>query len=112
MRSFGNLTGLVLVSVVALAAQQADAVPLHQKQVATAPLVHLAGRKGTRNYAPGEAGEFTVPSDTEAAPERDTLEECMSVWDAGTHITKSKWREICKRQLKERAAIHSEAPAQ
>jgi hypothetical protein len=112
MRSFGNLTKLVLVSVVALAAQRADAVPLHQKQATATPLVHLAGRKGTRNYVPGESGALTVPSDTEAAPERDSLEECMAIWDAGTHITKRKWREICKRQLKERADLRSDALAQ
>jgi hypothetical protein len=31
----------------------------------------------------------------------DTLEECMATWDAQTHVSKPRWREICARTLKE-----------
>jgi hypothetical protein len=108
MRNLGNLAKLVLVSVVVLAAQPVGAVPLQHKEAAAAPLVRVAGRKGTREYVPGESGALTVPSGTETPPERDTLEACMAIWDAGTHITKPKWREICKRQIKERADLQSD----
>jgi hypothetical protein len=30
----------------------------------------------------------------------------MNTWDTGTHITKSKWREICQRQLKDREDMY------
>ncbi len=30
------------------------------------------------------------------------MKRCMDAWDAGTSMTKSKWREICHRTLKER----------
>ena len=120
MRSLENLTrpvwvSIVLVSIGALAAQRAGAVPLHQnphqKEIAP-PLVQLAGRKGARDYKAGEADALTVPSGTETAPKRNSLEECMAIWDAGTHITKSKWREICQRQINERADMDTKPPAQ
>jgi hypothetical protein len=112
MRCLGTLTALVLIEIAALAVQPARAEPSLSKEVGAAPLVQLAGRKGTRAYMPGESGAPTVPSDADTTAEKDSLEECMAIWDAGTHITKSKWREICKRQLKERAAMHSDTPAQ
>jgi hypothetical protein len=31
----------------------------------------------------------------------NTLEECMATWDAETHVSKPRWREICARTLKE-----------
>jgi len=34
----------------------------------------------------------------------NTLEGCMATWDASTHISKDKWREICRRQIRARAA--------
>ena len=27
------------------------------------------------------------------------MPECMAAWDNRTHITKSRWKEICKRSL-------------
>src|SRR5262249_17041475 len=30
-----------------------------------------------------------------------TMPECMAAWDKATHITKSRWREICVRTLTE-----------
>jgi hypothetical protein len=55
--------------------------------------------KGTR--APewptsGNPADLTAPP-TEARQE--TLADCMSFWDAGTHMSKTEWRETCKRTL-------------
>lgn len=58
------------------------------------------GRKGTRNYAPADAANAT----TEPAAAVNTLEGCIASWDAGTHISKEDWREICLRELRARAA--------
>jgi hypothetical protein len=69
-------------------------------------------RKGTRNYAPGEE---TAPQDTttdataspekpDAAAEAKALQDCIAIWDEKTHITQAHWKDICKRQLKERGA--------
>jgi hypothetical protein len=67
------------------------------------PVLDAVGRKGTRNYM----GDATTPTqsdatDTKPAVTADALEQCMATWDTGTHITKTKWREICKRQLEDR----------
>jgi hypothetical protein len=69
------------------------------------PVVDAAGRKGTRNYT-GDATTATQSDATETKPAvtAEALEQCMATWDTGTHITKAKWREICKRQLEDRDA--------
>ena len=28
-----------------------------------------------------------------------TLQECMALWDAGTHMSKAEWRAACKRTM-------------
>jgi hypothetical protein len=67
-----------------------------------------AARKGTRNYVP-DAGPAATPDTTapaaDPAAHAKALEDCIAIWDAKTHITKSKWREICERQIKERAQL-------
>jgi hypothetical protein len=66
-------------------------------------VAEAAVRKGTRAYRPeGPAAATTdVPAEpTPSASAKDKLDQCLDTWDAGTHITKSKWREICQRQLK------------
>ena len=68
----------------------------------SSPVVTIdTGRKGTRSYRPNSGGDTTVPDVTDyAAPTpAEKLQHCIEIWDAGTHISKSKWREICKRQL-------------
>jgi hypothetical protein len=32
-----------------------------------------------------------------------SIENCMAMWDAGTHMTKSEWRRTCEGIAKERA---------
>ena len=34
-----------------------------------------------------------------AEAREETLADCMSFWDAGTHMSKAEWRETCKRTL-------------
>jgi hypothetical protein len=65
-----------------------------------------AARKGTRSYAPDAlpATPDTAPADDPAA-HAEALAGCIATWDAKTHITRSKWREICERQIKERAQL-------
>ena len=71
------------------------------------PIVEPAARKGTRAYTP-DGAETAVPAvpavtpQAKPAADTDALDQCMRTWDAGTHISKSKWREICIRQLKDR----------
>jgi len=64
-----------------------------------------ATRKGTRNHVPDAV------SDSDAADQVNTLEGCMATWDAATHISKVKWREICKRQIRAGAAHSGAVPA-
>jgi hypothetical protein len=69
-------------------------------------------RKGTRNYAPGEESTpqdattdtTTSPEKLDPAAEAKALQDCIAIWDEKTHITQSHWKDICKRQLKERGA--------
>lgn len=101
----------------------AVAVPApHREAVAFAvrsgmPALHFAARKGTRNYrlddagTPGGGSTTTSPSadKPEAAAESGTLESCMATWDKGTHISKSRWREICLRNANDRGATEAGA---
>jgi hypothetical protein len=50
------------------------------------------------------SGAIAAPSGTAVlgAMGRD-MPECMAAWDTKTHITKSRWREICKSTLVEPA---------
>jgi hypothetical protein len=73
-----------------------------------APVVEPVARKGTRAYKPDGAAP-ALPADaaqTNSPSGDDALAQCIATWDAGTHISPSKWREICKRQLKDRDAMY------
>jgi hypothetical protein len=40
------------------------------------------------------------PADTTVPPtHRETLDDCMGDWDTQTHMSKSEWREACRRTL-------------
>ena len=67
-------------------------------------VVEQIARKGTRAYKPDGASP-ALPADasqTESPTSDDALAQCIAAWDAGTHISPSNWREICKRQLNDR----------
>jgi hypothetical protein len=54
---------------------------------------------------PSSSAKVTPVKDKQlSAAEEFNLEmkRCMDAWDAGTSMTKTKWREICHRTLKER----------
>jgi hypothetical protein len=102
-----TLTRVVLL--VALCTAQvgpaALARPLPLAPFDASPVIEVQARKGTRLYTPDGTGTAPVaPADTatQAQSAEEALEQCMNTWDTGTHITKSKWREICQRQLKDR----------
>ncbi len=73
-----------------------------------AQVVEPAARKGTRAYRPDGAAP-PVPADAAQGTAQsgdDALAQCIASWDAGTHISPSNWREICKRQLRDRDAAY------
>lgn len=93
---------LSFVCVLPLGAASLAAPVVAEAIVDPAQLSEPAARKGTRIYRPGE--DAAVPTDATTARSdslsvKDKLSQCMDTWDKGTHITKSKWREICQRQL-------------
>jgi hypothetical protein len=92
---------LMIVLVAAPLGGGAFAAPLGAEGPDASTLVEPAQRKGTRNYrADGTtAPDTTTTTTTSAASRNEKLSQCMDTWDKGTHITKSKWREICLRQL-------------
>lgn len=71
-------------------------------------IVKTEGRKGTRLYRPDVSEDYDalVEGEEKAAATHEPtaeerLEECMASWDDKTHITKSSWRLICQRQIKD-----------
>ncbi len=101
------LRAILLTLFVLNVATAASAAPVvAEPAVDDMQLADPAARKGTRNYRDGEPATTTPPvtttSKANAADDADKLTQCMETWDAGTHITKSKWREICHRQLNDR----------
>ena len=55
-----------------------------------------AGKPNTESPSVGNPVDMTEPP---AGASQGTLAECISFWDAGTHMTKSEWRATCKRTL-------------
>lgn len=97
---------LALLCTLPLGAASFAAPVIAEATVDSAQLAEPAARKGTRNYRAGEDEAATAPSTTtmknDGQSEKEKLTQCMETWDTGTHITKSKWREICIRQLNDR----------
>jgi hypothetical protein len=83
-----------------------QALPL-TKSGAVSPAVAVAARKGTRNYVPDTPSALPDTATGSARPRDDAkaLADCEAIWDSGTHITREKWKAICKRQLKERTEL-------
>ena len=57
------------------------------------------GREVSKGRTRPEGQEKAAATHEPTAEER--LEECMASWDDKTHITKSSWRQICQRQIKD-----------
>jgi hypothetical protein len=64
------------------------------------PLTSTSSGAPAAAAATSNSGAIAPPSATASlgAMGRD-MPECMAAWDNRTHITKSRWREICKRSL-------------
>lgn len=102
-----RLHAIALLGVILFGATggSASALPGSAPAAASGPtLLQQIARKGTRSYVPDHIPEDTTDTKTSEAK---ALADCIEIWDEKTHISKSKWREICKRQLKERGALLS-----
>lgn len=102
------LRASLLAFLVSCAATGASAAPVvAEATIGATQVVEPAVRKGTRKFRAGEAPTTTPSADSTTTAKRsgltraDKLSQCMDTWDTGTHITKSKWRQICERQLNE-----------
>ena len=64
------------------------------------PLTSTSSGAPAAAAATSTSGAIAPPSGTASlgAMGRD-MPECMAAWDNRTHITKSRWKEICKRSL-------------
>ncbi|MBS0242452.1 MAG: hypothetical protein JSS20_09760 [Proteobacteria bacterium] len=72
----------------------------------------LPGTPAMRHRAsPSAAAEATSAADQSRL--RDSLKQCLSDWDKGTHITKKRWGEICQEKFRaaEKAARADKAKA-
>lgn len=120
MPVFSRTTTLLFVGCVT-ASVPAVAVPAPRPEAAVLramPAVQLAARKGTRNFRTDDADTPGAPSTTTTPPppdkpadaaEANTLDACMATWDKGTHISKSRWREICQRNANDRGQTEAGA---
>jgi hypothetical protein len=66
--------------------------------------INLAGANGSAGKAKADATTANGPAPKNTGS--DDLRRCMEAWDAGTHITRQRWAEICRRQ--QRASEQSE----
>ena len=53
--------------------------------------------------APPDSGSPTVVTEPPANASGETLADCMSFWDPGTHMSKTEWQQSCKRTLNGRS---------
>jgi hypothetical protein len=92
---------LAIVLLAAPLGAGAFAAPVGADGPDASTLVEQAQRKGTRYYRPDGSAPATADTGSQASTisKNEKLDQCMATWDEGTHITKSKWREICLRQL-------------
>ena len=101
----GRLSAFIAISAVMALTAPVGAFSARAKQIAEpSPLLQLAQRKGGPDDGLGLPTTPEPKSQPDAATSADpnTLEGCMAIWDRDTHITKSEWRKICQRQIKDR----------
>jgi hypothetical protein len=81
--------------VIALALTLAAAVPAHE----------AAAR--TRNAAAAAAATEADPNKPDAntpeakADRQKRLDDCIAIWDKGTHMTREQWKRTCKNSLED-----------
>lgn len=91
MRDAFRLTVLAAAAAllcVAAASAQTSAPPAESKAPAAKKAAPPAG-------APAAPKDLTKRA-LDAAPQVDTYRQCVNDWDAGTHIEKARWAEICR----------------
>jgi hypothetical protein len=69
----------------------------------TIALVSVLGARQSLAQSPGadRPGEKRAGE----AGKKQKIEECMAIWDAGTHMTKQEWRTTCERSLSQSPTI-------
>jgi hypothetical protein len=102
-RSFGIAIAALAAVVMLAAALPANAL-VPPPGIKSKSIGEHVARKGTRNYR-SDGSTAPVPANT--VDKVDSMKLCMDTWDAATHITRSKWREICQRQLKDRDSMRT-----
>jgi hypothetical protein len=102
--NWASVAGLV-VAIAPLTASSGYSEPLPTVEN-TAPGINRPAPEPTQPLAPGVFGLGSPirpdPSDQLGPPKdavQDTLSDCMSFWDPGTHMSKSEWRRTCQRTL-------------
>lgn len=103
-----GLLALGASAPVALALPEGATILAATDAAANDPIVQSVARKGTRAYTPDSSStampDTTTTEKADPAAEAKALQDCIAIWDEKTHISPSKWKEICKRQLRERGA--------
>jgi hypothetical protein len=100
----GPLIAGLLAANAAIMVSSGHAQPIPPAQ-SSAPGVSIAAPLPATPQTDAAAGSAEAPSsgipkeDTEphAYAPTDTLADCMSYWDAGTHMSKAEWRRTCQR---------------
>ena len=96
----------VLLAIASVMASLAEAQPSPPAQSsapgvsispATSPAPQISA--GTGKAEPPASGNPTDLTAPPAEARQETLADCMSFWDVGTHMSKTEWRETCKRTL-------------
>jgi hypothetical protein len=102
---WGLVAGLG-VAIAPIMASPGCAEPLPTVENSAPGISRPAPERPTQPLRPGRsplgAPERTNPMDQLGPPSearQDTLGDCMSFWDPGTHMSKSEWRLTCQRTL-------------
>jgi hypothetical protein len=95
------MAALAVISVMMASSASAQPDPMKAPAVGvgrptpTPPAASTDAAMGAANAASkGDAADITVPP-----THRETLNDCMGYWDAETHMSKTEWREACRRTL-------------
>src|SRR5258708_35694423 len=74
-------------------ATYAAATSLHGRPPALSTSDRIASARTIASIAQSEASSVTAHGGG------TTLQECMTLWDAATHMTKQEWKAACKRSM-------------
>ena len=83
-----NVSTIVLAAVLATALGPVEAAARTRDAAAAA-----AATQGTDKPAPDSAEA--------KAYKQKRFEDCVAIWDKGTHMTKEQWRRTCKNSLED-----------